>query len=138
MRFVNPNRSQFHYLDKPISFDELQNELFSSVLPLIVVGSAGSGKTAIMLEKMKQFEGRVLYVTLSRFLSESARNLYFSNGYQNEKQEINFFSYDELVETIILPTGKECSYDKFKIWYLKQKSSFSAKLSRKLFEDVVS
>ncbi len=135
LRFVNTKHSQFHYLDKPISFDEFQSELFSSSLPLIVVGSAGSGKTAIMLEKMKQFEGRILYVTLSQFLSESARNLYFSYGYQNEKQEIDFFSYNELVESIFVPEGKECSYDKFKNWYLKQKSPFSSKLSRKVFEE---
>ena len=135
LRFVNPKSPQFHYLDKPISFDEFQKELFSTSLPLIVVGSAGSGKTAIMLEKIKQFEGRVLYVTLSKFLSESARNLYFAYGYNNDNQEIDFFSYEELVETVLSPNGKECSYDKFKNWYLKQKSKFAPKLSRKIFEE---
>ena len=135
LKFVNPQSPLFHYLDKPISFDDFQKELFSSSLPLIVVGSAGSGKTAIMLEKIKQFEGRVLYVTLSKFLSESARNLYFSYGYNNEKQEIDFFSYDELVDSILVPSGKECQYSQFKNWYIKQKSPFSHKIARKVFEE---
>ena len=33
--------------------------------PLIIIGSAGSGKTTLTLEKLKQLKGDVLYTTLS-------------------------------------------------------------------------
>ena len=44
--------------------------------PVIVVGSAGSGKTAVALAKLREAEGRVLYVTHSAYLAQSARALY--------------------------------------------------------------
>ena len=53
LTYRNPERKTFHLLDRPLSFDELQEQLFCSKLPLILVGSAGSGKTVLSLEKVK-------------------------------------------------------------------------------------
>ena len=44
--YINPRSGQFHLLDKVISFDEDQQNVFQLPTPLIVIGSAGSGKEA--------------------------------------------------------------------------------------------
>ena len=62
VRYLNPERTTMHLLDKPISFDDTQEAIYRQPPPLIVVGSAGSGKTALTLEKLKHAEGEVLYV----------------------------------------------------------------------------
>ena len=63
VRYIHPGRSEIHLLDKVISFDDAQETVYRLPPPLIVVGSAGSGKTALTLEKLKHTEGEVLYVT---------------------------------------------------------------------------
>lgn len=133
LRYVNPGQTTFHYLDKPISFDPLQSQLLATRLPLIVVGTAGSGKTAVVLEYLKQLDGRVLYITLSKFLAEAARGYYFDQGFSNERQEVDFFSYTELLETIQIPSGSECDYETFRAWFSRQRSNFND--ARKLFEE---
>lgn len=76
--YVNPRSTQFHLLDKVISFDDDQQQVFQLPTPLIVIGSAGSGKTALTLEKIKTLRGNILYVTLSPYLVENSANLYYS------------------------------------------------------------
>src|SRR5437899_4512350 len=49
VRYLHPDRSSIHLLDKPISFDDTQEAIYRQPAPLIVVGSAGSGKTALTL-----------------------------------------------------------------------------------------
>ena len=82
LRYLHPERSIMHWLDKPISFDDAQVAIFAARPPLIIVGSAGSGKTALILEKLKQVEGEVLYVTHSAYLAQNARNIYFGYGFE--------------------------------------------------------
>src|SRR5207248_1830075 len=65
-----------------------------------IVGSAGSGKTALTLEKMKHAEGDVLYVTHSAYLAQSARDLYYANGFERDGQDAVFLAYREFVETL--------------------------------------
>lgn len=48
MRYLHPERTAIHLLNKPISFDDVQEAVYRHPPPLIVVGSAGSGKTALM------------------------------------------------------------------------------------------
>jgi ABC-type microcin C transport system duplicated ATPase subunit YejF len=71
VRYLNPQRRQVHWLDKVISFDEAQHSIYLQAAPLIIVGSAGSGKTALTLEKMKHAQGEVLYVTHSAYLAQA-------------------------------------------------------------------
>lgn len=69
--YVNPGSHRFHLLDKVLSFDDDQELIYRQSPPLIVIGSAGSGKTALTLEKMKDAVGDILYVTRSVSASRS-------------------------------------------------------------------
>ena len=114
--YLNKNNSQFHWLDKVISFDDIQQEIYQTRPPVLIIGSAGSGKTALTLEKMKQTTGDILYVTHSPYLVQNSRNLYYSHQYQNDLQTVDFLSYQELIETIHVPAGREMTFKTFKEW----------------------
>lgn len=120
LTYRNPGRKTFHLLDRPLSFDELQEKLFSAKLPLILVGSAGSGKTVLSLEKVKTLPGDVLYVTRSAYLADNARNLYSANGYDNKDQEVDFLSFDELTRSIRSPEGRQAEFTDFMRWHRDQ------------------
>ena len=113
LRWLGPGRTQFELLDKPIVFDEAQDEAYRHPAPLVVIGSAGSGKTAVTLARLREAEGRVLYVTLSAYLAQSARALHAALGFENPKQEVDFLSYRELLETLRVPPGREVSLPAF-------------------------
>lgn len=136
LRYVNPASPAFHVLDKPLSFDEAQTEVFDAPLPLIVIGSAGSGKTALTLEKMKTLPGHGLYLTRSPFLVDNARSLYFANGYANDGQEVDFLSIGELLETIEVPPGRPARYADFAAWYARMRGLFKLKEPHKLWEEI--
>lgn len=57
--YLHPERTVLHLLDRPLSFDA-QHEICRQPPPLVIVGSAGSGKTALTLEKLKHAKGEVL------------------------------------------------------------------------------
>ena len=80
-----------------------QFDLDDAPAPLILVGSAGSGKTALTLEKLRLARGRVLYVTQSAFLAQSAQAMYFAHGFEAGGQEPEFLSYREFIETLQVP-----------------------------------
>lgn len=121
VRYLHPERTVIHFLDKPISFDDAQEAVYSLPLPLIVVGSAGSGKTALILEKLKRAEGEVLYVTQSAYLAQNARDLYYASGFEREDQEAMFLSYREFVESIHVPVGREAGWREFSGWFARMR-----------------
>ncbi|MBN1338762.1 MAG: hypothetical protein JXA03_05525 [Bacteroidales bacterium] len=135
LRYVNTSAGTFHLLDKIISFDEIQSKIFSLPPPVIIVGSAGSGKTVLTLEKIKQLKGSILYITLSPYLAENSSKLYFSNHYENEKQEIDFLNYKEFLETIRILQGREFDRSLFNEWIQTRKHIFKIKDTYKLFEE---
>lgn len=135
LSFLNPKSRKFNFLDKIISFDSYQEEIEKLSLPIIIIGSAGSGKTALSLEKMKLLSGKILYTSLSPFLVENAKNLYFSANYDNKKQEIDFFSFYDLLCSIEVPKGKEIDFRAFDRWIWKYKVSHKIKDSYKIFEE---
>lgn len=135
LRYVNPSFARFHILDKIISFDAEQEETYQRPLPLIIIGPAGSGKTALTLEKMKAVPGRVLYVTLSRYLADNSRNLYYANNYENEDQEIAFLSFREFLETIRVPEGREITYSAFAKWLLRIPKQLRVSDAHRLYEE---
>jgi hypothetical protein len=116
LRWLGPGRTQFELLDKPIVFDEAQDEACRHPAPLVVIGSAGSGKTAVTLARLREAEGRVLYVTLSAYLAQSARALHASLGFENPQQEVDFLSDRELLETLRVPPGREVTLPMFSAW----------------------
>jgi hypothetical protein len=136
LRYLHPERTIIHLLDKPVSFDDTQEALYRQKPPLIIVGSAGSGKTALTLEKLKHAEGEVLYVTLSAFLAETARNLYYSNGFEHSGQEANFLSYREFVETIRIPSGHEAIWRHFSDWFSRVRNAFRELDAHQAFEEI--
>jgi len=133
--YLNPATERFHVLDKVLSFDDEQQTIFELPPPLVVVGSAGSGKTALTLEKMKQALGDVLYVSLSPYLVESARALYHANGYVNEDQQVDFLSFEEFLESVRVPPGREAVYADFERWFVRNRSGTGPKDPHALFEE---
>lgn len=136
VRYVNPQRREIHLLDKVISFDDAQDAIYRMHPPLIVVGSAGSGKTMLTLEKLKHTEGEVLYVTLSAYLAQSARNLYYSNGFEKEGQDTTFYSYREFLESIRVPKGREATWREFSGWFGRMRQQFKGMEAHHAFEEI--
>jgi len=138
VRYLHPERSAVHFLDKPISFDDAQDAVYRLLPPLIVVGSAGSGKTALSLEKLKHADGEVLYVTRSGYLAESARNLYYANGFEREDQDASFVSYREFLESIRVPAGRELGWREFAEWFgrMRQGPAFRDFEGHQAFEEI--
>lgn len=136
LRYLHPERIAIHLLDKPISFDETQEAIYRQPAPLIVVGSAGSGKTALTLEKLKHAEGEVLYVTHSAFLAQSARDLYYANGFEHAGQDAVFLSYREFVESIHVPVGREAIWRDFAGWFSRMRQAFKDVDPHQAFEEI--
>lgn len=136
VRYLHPRRSVVGMLDKVISFDDAQDALYRMAPPVVVVGSAGSGKTALTLEKVKQVEGEVLYVTLSAYLAQSARDLYYAHGFERDGQEVSFLSYRELVETIRVPSGREATWREFSGWFSRMRQAFRGLEAHQVFEEI--
>ncbi len=120
VRYLNPARSEFHLLDKVISFDDTQDAVYRTPAPLILVGSAGSGKTALTLQKLREMPGQVLYVTLSPYLAQGAAGLYGAHGFENEAQEVQFLSFADLLKTLRVPRGREVTPQDFRGWVARQ------------------
>jgi len=133
--YLNKHFRHFHLLDKVLSFDDDQSEILALALPQIIIGSAGSGKTALVLEKIKSLTGRVLYITLSPYLAENSAQLFYSYNYENENQEIDFLSYREYIETLRMPEGKEMDFKTFEIWFSRNKQAVRLKDAHKTFEE---
>ena len=136
VRYLHPHRCEIHFLDKPLSFDDAQEAVYQLRAPLIVVGSAGSGKTALTLEKTKHAEGEVLYVTHSTYLAQSARDLYYAHGFERQGQDAVFLSYREFVETLRVPAGREATWHDFRGWFARQQQSFKGIDAHQAFEEV--
>lgn len=135
LNYVNPKHQDFAWLGKCISFDDVQQGIYQTNPPLVIIGSAGSGKTALMLEKLKQMTGDVLYVSLSSYLVKNAHDLYYSGHYSNEQQAVDFFNYQELLESIHVPQGKPIEFSSFKQWFMANKQNGGIKDVHKLFEE---
>ncbi len=117
LNYINGKGYSIHLLNKFISFDDTQQDILHLHPPLIIIGSAGSGKTVLVLEKLKQLKGNVAYISLSNYLVENARKLYFSHGYENEESEVDFLSFQQYLESWQIPEGKEISFRLFENWF---------------------
>ena len=126
LRWLHATRSEFELLDKPIVFDDAQEAVLRLPAPVVLVGSAGSGKTAVTLAKLRDAHGRVLYVTQSAYLAQSARALYDAHGYDNPAQEAEFLSYRQFLETLQVPKGRELSFNAFRGWFDRHRDAVKA------------
>jgi hypothetical protein len=136
IRYIHPERRDIHLLDKVISFDDAQEAVYRLRPPLIVVGSAGSGKTALTLEKLKHAEGEVLYTTHSAYLARSARDLYYGHDFEHAGQEANFLSYREFVESLRVPAGREAGWRDFSQWFARQQQAFKGIDAHQALEEI--
>ena len=134
--YINKRYRHFHLLDKVLSFDDDQDQILSLPLPQIIIGSAGSGKTALTLEKIKTLSGKVLYVTLSPHLAENSARLFYSNNYENDHFEVNFLSYREFIETLKIPDGKKMDFRTFENWFSRHQQSLKLRDAHKVFEEI--
>jgi hypothetical protein len=126
LRWLHATRAQFELLDKPIVFDDAQEAVWRLPAPVVLVGSAGSGKTAVALAKLREAPGRVLYVTQSAYLAQSARALYDAHGYDNPAQEAEFLSFLEFLETLRIPEGHQVTFNAFGAWFDRNRASAKA------------
>lgn len=136
LRYLHPQRHRLHWLDKAISFDDAQQAVYEMPAPLVIVGSAGSGKTALTLEKMKDMPGDVLYLTHSAYLAQSARDLYSAHGYRRDDQECTFLSYREFLESIQVPAGREAMWRDFAAWFSRLRQQFKGIEAHQAFEEI--
>jgi len=135
LTYLHADNPRFHLLDKILSFDDLQQAVYAVPPPLVVIGSAGSGKTALTLEKMKEAPGDVLYVTTSAYLVQNARTVYRAYDYENEAQNVDFLSYMELLESIRIPDGKELPFREFAAWLSRQRLPKGVQDAHQLYEE---
>lgn len=135
LRFLAPKKNTVHFLNKALAFDEAQQSAFNTTLPLIIIGSAGSGKTALTLERMKHLHGNIAYITLSEYLSDNAQGLYFAEGYQNEKQEVDFLSFKQYLFGLRIPDGREVRFRDFDGLFQRHRQALKLREPYKLFEE---
>jgi hypothetical protein len=135
VRHLDLKAPRFHLLDKPLTFDQAQDAVLRAPLPLLLLGPAGSGKTALVLEKLRQQAGRVLYATLSPFLAREARRLYFAHGYENPYQEADFLSFREFLETLEVPGGREVGFRDFLRFFAPRARAYPFTHAHALFEE---
>jgi hypothetical protein len=135
LAYINPERPHVHLLDKILSFDEDQENALVHAPPLILIGSAGSGKTVLSIEKLRQLPGEVLYVTHSPFLVDNARSLYFAHHYENDAQEVDFLSFLEFVQSIAVPPGRPLAFADFAGWFARVRGGVPVRDSHAIYEE---
>lgn len=118
--YVNPRNPRFIIQDKIISFDDDQQAICDTPPPLVITGPAGSGKTALILEKIKQAGSSALYVSLSPWLVSSARNLYYAGRNEDEDRLVTFLSFREFLESLHIPPGREVTTAEFERWFSRR------------------
>lgn len=135
LAYLNPQATTFHVLDKVLSFDDAQRAVYATPPPFIVIGSAGSGKTALTLERMKQLPGQLLYLTRSPYLVRNSRDLYYALGYENDAQEVDFLSFGEYLASLRVPEGRELTFREFAGWFSRHRAASKLRDPHQLFEE---
>ncbi|MDR2775859.1 MAG: PhoH family protein [Tannerella sp.] len=135
LSYLNKGSKVIHTLNKFISFDDFQKDIFKLQPPLIIVGSAGSGKTALVLEKLKSLHGNVAYVSLSKYLVDNASSIYYASGYDNEHQETEFLSLKDYLSLWQIPEGREVEFKHFNRWFSRYTQSVKINEPYRVFEE---
>lgn len=136
IRYLHPTRTRFHLLDKPLSFDDTQDALLRARPPAVIVGSAGSGKTALMLQKLRAQPGRVAYVSESSWLTRTARSLYVAHDWDPGEQEADFLSYTQLLESIRVPPGRPLGFREFRAFFERHAQKLRFASAHPVFEEL--
>lgn len=105
----------FQYTGKFIIFNKIQENILYTKPPLIIVGSAGSGKTSVAIEKLRTLKNNVLYLSLSQELVNNAKTI--CGNYEN----IDFLSFEQFTNNIEKQEGKVIDFYLFKKWAYNNK-----------------
>lgn len=135
VRYLHPERPRLQFLDKPISFDDAQDAVLRARTPILLVGSAGSGKTAVALSRLREAPGEVAYITQSPYLAEATRGVYHAHGFEREDQEITFLSQRELFESIAVPDGRPLTFGDFRGWFSRMRQTCKFADAHQVFEE---
>ncbi|MDR1525031.1 MAG: hypothetical protein LBS79_07255 [Tannerella sp.] len=135
LSYLNKSSKIIHTLNKFISFDDFQKDIYTLQPPLIIVGSAGSGKTALVLEKLKSLHGNVAYVSLSKYLVDNASNIYYSSCFDSEHQEADFLSLKDYLSLWQIPEGREVDFKQFERWFARYAQSVKINEPYRVFEE---
>lgn len=115
---INNNISHekhFQYSEKFIIFNKIQENILYANPPLIIVGSAGCGKTSVAIEKLRTLKNKVLYISLSQELVNNAKTI--CGDYKN----IDFLSFEQFINNIEIQEGKVIDFYTFKKWAYNNK-----------------
>jgi hypothetical protein len=135
LSYLHPKNKVVHLLNKFISFDEIQQSVLALHPPLVIIGSAGSGKTALILEKLKNLHGTVAYISLSKYLVENAAKLYYSSGFDNEHQDAEFLSLNDYLASWEKPQGREIHFRAFEAWYTRHAQALKINEPYRVYEE---
>ena len=120
LEYLNSNSDQVAIFDKFISYDDNQEDICRAIPPILIAGTAGSGKTLLALEKMKTVSGKVLYVSLSPQLVRRSRDLYNTAVDRQEGQEASFLSFVKFLESFGGSPGRWATFEDFLLWMTQQ------------------
>lgn len=135
LRYLHPSRDRFHFLSAPLSLDDAQDSALRARPPLVLLGSAGSGKTAVTISRLRSTPGAVAYVTQSAYLAETARSLFDQGLDEDDDREIEFLSLAELLASHQSPRGKPITFERFRSFYEAQRSKLRFASAHALFEE---
>ena len=72
-------------------------------------------------------------------MAQTARRLYGAHGYENPRQDAEFMSFRELVDSIAVPEGEEVRFAAFRAWFERRRGGLKGDLrqadAHALFED---
>ena len=111
--FYVDDKKEFRYLDKVIVFSDQQEDILTKPTPLLIIGSAGSGKTSVVIEKLKTLEGKCLYISLSEHLVKNSQKIC------GEVENIDFYSFQSFLNSIERQSKEEIDFNSFKNWAYK-------------------
>lgn len=134
--YLNPRSRHFTILDKCVTLSEAQSEILYHEPPMLLLGAAGSGKTVLALEKIRNTKGRILYVTLSPGLAQKASEVYHKDQAPFAEQEVLFCSLDQYLRQFCGVPNREASFEDFKQWFERIRSTVRIKDCHKIFEEI--
>jgi hypothetical protein len=112
--YINEKR-EFSYIEKFISFSSEQEEILKVQPPILLIGSAGSGKTSVTIEKLRELQGRVLYISLSSYLVN------YSKKISGVGDRVDFLTFDDFLNRVNPQNGKEVTFESFRVWAKRHK-----------------
>ncbi|MFO0616260.1 MAG: AAA family ATPase [Polyangiaceae bacterium] len=134
LRYLHPTRDRFRFLAAPLSLDDAQDAALRTRAPLVVLGSAGSGKTAVTISRLRSTPGVIAYVTQSAYLAETARAL-FEQGNEDDDREAEFLSFAELLASHKSPPGKPITFARFRPFFEAHRTKLKFASAHAVFEE---